>query len=291
MNGANMIAGATISNPTALAKADPARAFEPSGIDEAVKLANLLGLSGLLGKDLKTPEQVFTVIATGRELGLTAMQSLRSIHIINGKPTLSADLVAALVKSRPEVCEYFRLVDSNASQAVYETKRRGEPSPTTMTFSIEDAKRAQITGNPNWTKYPAAMLRARCITALARAVYPDLVMGIYDPDELGYMVTPNVPPSEMTGEVVREVPKPPESEPVASDPAVFDSFCKRIDEAESAKALDTIAKDAVKAGKSGALSKPLYASIGSAIANKRRVLTEPAAPPDAPQEREPGEEG
>jgi len=28
------------------------------------------------------------------------------------------------------------------------------------------------------------MLRARCISALARAVYPDLLMGVYDPDEL-----------------------------------------------------------------------------------------------------------
>src|SRR5690606_1638755 len=31
--------------------------------------------------------------------------------------------------------------------------------------------------------HPAAMLRARASAALARAVYPDVAMGIYDPDE------------------------------------------------------------------------------------------------------------
>ena len=182
------------TGPTTV-KADQTRAFEPRSIDEGYDLAKLLVASGLLGRNVTRPEQAFTIIATGRELGLTAMQSLRSIHIIEGKPTLSADLMAALCKSRPDVCVYFRLVESTPERATYETQRKGEPSPTRMTWTIQQAKDAGVTGKDNWRKYPDAMLRARCIAALARAVYPDLAMGIYDPDEVADIpAAPAAPP-------------------------------------------------------------------------------------------------
>ena len=56
-------------------------------------------------------------------------------------------------------------------------------SPATFRFSLEDAARAKLAGD-NWQKYPAAMLRARVITAAARAYAPDVLDGVYDPDEL-----------------------------------------------------------------------------------------------------------
>ena len=178
-------AGAMVVAPLAKTAApEQSRTFEPGSIPEAFHLAGILVKSRLLPDSVQSPEAAFAIIATGRELGLTAMQSLRSIHVIKGKTILSADLVAALVKSRRDVCAYFMLVESTTERATYKTQRVGEPEATTLTFTFDDAKRAQVTGNPNWTKFPAAMLRARCITALARAVYPDLAMGIYDPDEL-----------------------------------------------------------------------------------------------------------
>lgn len=92
------------------------RAFEPRDITEGIELARLLSQSGLLPKSAQKPEAAFAIIAAGRELGLTAMQSIRSIHIIDGKPTLSADLIAALVKQRSDICMYFRLVESTELQ-------------------------------------------------------------------------------------------------------------------------------------------------------------------------------
>lgn len=175
-------------NVVALAKVDPvqreaSRAFEPANLDEAYRLAKILVAGRLLPKSVQTPEAAFTVIATGRELGLTAMQSLRSIHVFDGKPILSADLLLALAKKYP-ACKYFRLVETTAERAVYETLREGEPEATRMAFTIEEAQHAGLLGKDNWKKYPTAMLRARCIAALARAVYPDAFMGVYEEDEL-----------------------------------------------------------------------------------------------------------
>ena len=93
---------------------------------------------------------------------------------------MSADLMVALVLKHRDVCEYFRLVESTPERATYETLRDGSDKPSILTYTIEDAKRANLLNNPTWKSHPAAMLRARCGTALARATYPDLVLGVYD---------------------------------------------------------------------------------------------------------------
>lgn len=158
-----------------------ALAFEPADVSQAVKLAQILVASRLLPRAIATPEAAFAVIMSGRELGLTAMQSLRSIHIIEGKPTMSADLMVALVKRSP-VCRYFRLAESTAERAVYETQRRDDPEPTRLAFTMSEARDAGVAGKDNWRKFPAAMLRARAASALVRAVYPDVLLGVYDSD-------------------------------------------------------------------------------------------------------------
>lgn len=285
-------------------KADQTRAFEPRNVDEGFELARLLCMSGFLGKSVTKPEAAFAIIAVGRELGLTAMQSLRSIHIIEGKPTLSADLIAALCKSRPDVCTYFRMVESSEKIARFETLRKGEPEPTSMSFSIEDATRAGVTGKDNWRKYPAAMLRARCITALARAVYPDLAMGLYDPDE----ITDAEPVVTPRYEVVQPQPA---AAPVI-DEATFQKLCDRVDAAENAAALNAIATATSKAHKARQITDSHLTQLKAAVTTKRGIIGAPKPPSSAPAEstwveepvrepaeaaqvlvleREPGEEG
>jgi hypothetical protein len=156
--------------------------FIPTSIEQASKLSQQLAQSALLPDALRgKPADVLVTLITGHELGLSPMQAIRGLHVIKGKAVMSADLTVALVKKHAE-CLYFRLVETTAQRAIYATERKGE-GETKMAFTIEDAARAGLTGGDNWKKYPAAMLRARCASALARAVYPDLTLGVYDPDE------------------------------------------------------------------------------------------------------------
>ncbi len=277
--------------PALVKASDPTRAFEPRDITEGYQLAKLLIASGLMPRGIQRPEAAFAIIAAGRELGLTAMQSLRSIHIIEGKPTLSADLVAALVKSRPDICKYFRLVESTDRVARYETLRAGEPAPTAMAFTIEDAQRAGVVGKDNWKKYPAAMLRARCITALARAVYPDLAMGVYDPDE--------VAPEPVYAGQAQVVTTTAEAT-AAPDGALFQSLCDKLDQAETTATINAVASAAGKAHKAGRITDGHMASLKGAVIRKREIVAAPPPEPSPPAddgppyddfEREPGEEG
>lgn len=186
-------------------------ALEPTSAEQAFWLAERLVKSGLLGRAIQRPEAAFAVILAGRELGLTAMQSLRSLHVIEGKPTMSADLMAALVKRSP-LCKSFRLIKSTPEIATYETERVGE-GVTSMSFTIEEARAAGVTGKDNWKKYPSAMLRARCIAALSRVVYPDLMLGIYEQDEIA---APQADAKSARVEVAPVAPTAP-AEPAVDD--------------------------------------------------------------------------
>jgi hypothetical protein len=267
--------------PSLAKSADPTRAFEPRDVTEGYQLAKILIASGLMPRGIQRPEAAFAIIAAGRELGLTAMQSLRSIHIIEGKPTLSADLVAALCKSRPDVCQYFRLVESTDRIARYETLRKGEPAPTSMSFTIEDAQRAGVAGKDNWKKYPAAMLRARCITALARAVYPDLAMGVYDPDE----VAPEAPVYAGQAQVVSVAERP-----ASFDNGVFTALCERLDGAETVPAINAVVAATMKAHKAGQISDGHLAAMKTAVAKRRDLVAKTASAP-APEDDGPDYEG
>ena len=163
---------------------EPERAFEPRNYRQAFKLAEMLVRSGLLPRTIATPEAALAIMVTGRELGLTMMQSMRSIVVIEGKPTLSADLMVALVKRSPD-CEYFIIVSTSTEKCEIRTKRRSEPEAQTFTWTIQDAERANLLRKDNWKCYPRAMLRARCAAEASRAVYPHRMMGIYLSDEIG----------------------------------------------------------------------------------------------------------
>lgn len=156
----------------------------PKTLADVKELASQLAGARTLPEALqKSPADIMAIVMTGAELGLAPMQSIRGLSIIKGKPTLSADAMGALVRSRRDVCGFLMLRESTTQRATYETQRVGDPSPTSMSFSVDDAKTAGLNGD-NWRKFPAAMLRARALSAICRAVYPDLLLGVYDPDEL-----------------------------------------------------------------------------------------------------------
>lgn len=157
--------------------------IQPTTMDEMWWLARAIGNAGIRPAALKTAADVLIVLMTGTELGLSAMQSLRGIHVIGGKPALAADTMGAVVMNDHR-CEYLQLTRWTQNECEYETKRRGQTKPVTVNFTMEDAKKAGLLSNSMWSKYPQEMLKARALTKICRAVYPDICMGLYDPEEL-----------------------------------------------------------------------------------------------------------
>lgn len=166
---------------TALAVVPRPDTIEPRSMAELQALAAAAAKTGFFGA--KSPEQALLICMSGRDLGLSYSQSLRAFHVIEGRPSLSADGMVAACLMRRDVCEFFRTIESTNERATVETKRAGQ-EPQRYSFSIADAQRAELAGRANWKRYPSRMLLARARAALARDVYPDLLLGLYDPDEL-----------------------------------------------------------------------------------------------------------
>jgi hypothetical protein len=133
-----------------------------------------------------SPQAVLATILAGRELGFQAMASLRAFHLIEGRPTLSAGAIHALILQSGRA-KYFRCTARTPAAATFETQRGDDP-PVSLTFSLEDAKQAWSKDPAKfaasaWTKHPADMCTARALTKLARLVYPDVLNGLYAAEE------------------------------------------------------------------------------------------------------------
>lgn len=169
--------------------------------------ASVLIASGFLPASVKSPEAAMAIILTGRELGIGPMAALNNINIIQGKPTLSPQLMLAMANGTNQVEDIKIEADGNGATVV--VKRRGR-SPYTTAFGPKEAKAMGLDGKDNYKKQPATMYQWRAVAANLRITFPDVIMGMYTPDEMGATVTGD-------GDVVEGFNAPPLStDPTAS---------------------------------------------------------------------------
>lgn len=134
-------------------------------------------------RDAKDMTQALVKMLAGREMGVGPIQALGAIHIVEGKPTAGASLIAANVKRSGRYD--YRVKLRSDIECVLEWFEHGKPVGESS-FSIEDAKRAGLANKNNWKSYPRAMLFARALTEGVRVYCPDAAGGvIYTPEELG----------------------------------------------------------------------------------------------------------
>lgn len=117
---------------------------------------------------------IMACVQTGRELGIGDLEALRSIHVIDGKPTLSAELMVKLARKRGHsVNGEF----GDGSVTVTGTRKDNGDS-LTVTWTMGMAQRAGLVGKDNWKKYPESMLWARAASQLCRMLFPDVLSGV-----------------------------------------------------------------------------------------------------------------
>jgi hypothetical protein len=157
-------------------------------------------------KDLRSVSQGFVKIMKGRELGIGSFTACDQINMINGKPTLNANLLAALIRNSKKY-DYDIIELSNTVCSIAVT-RDGQKLNPVITFTIEDAKRAGLTRNSTYNAYPQNMLFARCISNAARFHCPDITTGIYVPEdfpEVSFSDTPTLQIAKIPEKPIAEI--------------------------------------------------------------------------------------
>lgn len=147
--------------------------------------------SGLMPSQVNTPSKAALIIWKGHELGLSPVQAISGINVISGKPTISPQLMLNLILQSGQA-EKFEFVETNDERCTIHAKRRNGWE-ITETFSIEDAKRIKtkegdkvipLSEKSNYRSQPRVMLRWRCVSAVSRLIFSDIVEGCYLAEEL-----------------------------------------------------------------------------------------------------------
>ncbi len=164
--------------------------------NEIKTIANGIAGSRLLpAKYRKRPEDLIAIGLLGKGLGLDIWQSIRTLHVIEGVPTMSAELMMGLAMLRcpkaqfkyetgPDFCRLYARRDKDQDFSVFE-------------YTLDDAKRAGLLGKKNWRENPKSMLKSRVQSYVAKTLFPDCIMGLYTPEEINNDVV-----LDDTGEVI-----------------------------------------------------------------------------------------
>lgn len=181
----------TTVEATAIAKPAPihvgARGLQLTTLDEMSRFASGVIASGFAPPHYKTPVQVISALQYGAEIGLSPMQSLQSITVINGRPSLWGDALPGLVWGSG-LCEGIEeKIEGSGDDctAVCTARRKGIETPITRRFSVADAKRAGLWGKGGpWTQYPQRMLQQRARAFCLRDAFADVLRGLQVQEEV-----------------------------------------------------------------------------------------------------------
>lgn len=152
-------------------------------MDDAERAARAMSASGFFA-DAKAASQAVVKILAGSELGFGPFASMVGVSIIQGKPAVGANLMAAALK---RTGKYNYRVTKNTDKEVEITFFENGEEIGKSPFTWDDAAKAGLTNKDNWKKYPRNMLFARALSNGIRWFAPDIYNGatVYTPDEMG----------------------------------------------------------------------------------------------------------
>lgn len=179
-------------------------------------------MSGLAPKGLEKPEAIFVAVQLGLELGLSPMAALQNIGVINGRPGIYGDAALALVRASGLLEQYTEkpVGKEGTEEFGYYVKslRKGMTEPTETTFTVKDAKIAQLWGKPGpWTQYPKRMLMWRARGFNLRDNFGDVLKGLKTTEELSDYASIEIE-SERQPKAVLDKPAPKAIEEPKAEP-------------------------------------------------------------------------
>ena len=146
-------------------------------VQEIAHMGQIFAKSGMYG--IKSPEMAMTLMFQAQAEGIHPCKAMQEYHVINGKPSLSSQAMLARFQLAGGTAKWIKRTSTEAT--LYVSHKQG--GELEVTWNIERAKKAGLLGNPTWTKYPEAMLSARCISEAIRAVFPACLGGMYSIEE------------------------------------------------------------------------------------------------------------
>lgn len=182
---------------------------DANALAEQMDYAKAVASGSLLPKEYQnSPANVLIAVGLGQSMGLSPAESLYRITVIQGKPTASAELIAANVRKAGHKLR----VRGDEQSCTATIIRADDPDyEFTVTRDTEWARSMGLLAKDNYKKQPGTMLQWRAITAVARLACPEALYGVsYTSDEViderrqevASEATPRVTVAEVMGQQV-----------------------------------------------------------------------------------------
>ena len=162
----------------------------PRNIDELWRMADWIHKSGMVPKGIPNAQAVAVAIQMGMEVGLSPMQAVQNIAVINGRPAIWGDAALALVYASGKLEKFEESMTGNegtdAWTAKCVAKRKGFEKPFEGSFSFKEARDAGLLSKNEsiWKKYPRRMLQMRARSFALRDGFADVLKGVYIREEI-----------------------------------------------------------------------------------------------------------
>jgi hypothetical protein len=254
-----------------------AMVLAPKSMGEAMEFSKTLAKSSMVPQAFKNkPEDILVAVQWGYEVGLSPMQALQNIAVINGKPSIYGDAALALAQGNPEYAGHKEWQTGEGDKAVahclFKRVRHGQTIETERTFSVADAKAARLWGKPGpWQQYPARMLQMRARGFALRDAFADALRGVITAEEARDIpVGPGQAPTSGPANPLDAVAPPPTTptEAVARTAPIDVEVEDIPDDQPPAEPAPAPAADLYVQGPKGPIGQPVApAAFGSAYAD------------------------
>lgn len=155
--------------------------------EDLYRWAGGMANSGHVPKDyVGKPHAILAAVQHGGELGLSPMQSLKSIAVINGTPCLWGDGLVALMHASGKLADHKTTWSGEGDKlaCTFSVFKKGIPTPFEWTFSLQDAKTANLLGKGTWASHPRRMLFNRARAFAVRDAFAEELRGLGVDDEI-----------------------------------------------------------------------------------------------------------
>lgn len=185
---------------------------ESVSINDTLLLCTHLAKSGYFA-DARDADKALVKVLAGREYGFSPIASLVGVHIIEGKPSLGANLIASMIKRSGKYD--YKLIECSRERCEIDFLESGQSVGPHISMTLKEAVDTGLAIGQggklksNWSRHSDDMLFARCIAKGFRRYCPDLSGGLvtYSQDEIGsdeqpVVSTPTAEPPTQPGEVI-----------------------------------------------------------------------------------------
>jgi hypothetical protein len=160
----------------------PANNYKSLEIQEIKDIAGAMVGAGMF-PDLTSANTAFIKILAGQEMGVAPFQAVSGIHVIQGRASLSANLMAAKVKGSGKYD--YRVSEQSETRCTIDFFQREEGKWVHIGSSLFTIEMARKAGTKNLDKFPQNMLFARAMSNGVKMYTPDVFgMPVYTEDEI-----------------------------------------------------------------------------------------------------------